>query len=353
MRQLWVYSIFVVLLASLAPTAAAEARSIAPDGGTVTVKPSATSLGRMEGQDVRISGKRFKVSGGLFSFDRLADEGGGTIRTRGRMRLRRGRLKVDIRDIQITLAGEVASGRYVNGRLTGVIRGVRYPLGVLISRRYRVSPGRFDGLEWMLSPTLTGNLNRLLQAPAFTNLETFATLVGRDISKLLRFSGGRANLSLSDETRAAFLNAGATITPLSGSGGNGGLSSPFTLPITGQRLDLVTLRGSITLNGGLRFTAPPGGSFGGRESFDMPAATISALEDGYAISGAGLHMFSALEDSDTSLDRSSKTYRHVGLALQFARPAADLIAPALGLTPGELIALPKGRLDIDGTLSAK
>jgi hypothetical protein len=348
MRLLRVYLLAFGALAALVIPAAASARSVSPDAGTITLKPSAVARGRMEGVNISLSGKRMRVSGGLWSFDRLADDGGGSLRTRGVLRFRRGRLKVDIHDLQITLARASGSGRYIDGRVSGRIVKVRYPLGVLVTRTYRSSAGRFDNLDFLLSPAVAGNVNRALQSPGLRAGETFATLVGRNISKKLSFDGGQARVSLSDPIVSAFATAGASVTPLPGTQGDGRVANPFRLPIGGGALDLVSLRGAIELGGGIRMSPPPGRTFGGLPVIDTGPMRIAAVEEGYVLSASsGLQLFSVIEDADTRFDRTTTAYKHIGLALQFTYPAAQLIAPALDMTPTQLLSLPKGQLDVD------
>jgi hypothetical protein len=355
MRRLQVLLIVLgTLTAMLVCAGAASARSTTPSAGTITLKLSAAARGRMDAVNVRVSGKRMRITRGAWSFDRLADDGGGTLSTRGRLRFRRGRIKVDIRDLQFSLVRDSGSGRYLNGMLSGKIGKTRYRLGQFVTRRYRSSPGRFDGLEILLSPTLTGNLNRALQAIALNSVEMFGTAVGRGITDKIAFAGGRVRVSLSDPTRQAFAGAGASITALPEATGAGAAVNPFSMPVNGDNIDLVTQRGQIALQGGLRFGAPPGGSFGGSPIVDATGLKVTATEDGYLLSTSkGLSVFSAIEDSDSTFDRTSKVYRHTSLALQFTYPAAELFAPALGMTAPQLLALPKGQIDIEATLAGR
>jgi len=352
MRQLWGVQglCLAAIVTATALPADAGARTVLPNAGTVTLNVSAVARGRLDGVDVRVSGKRSRVTGGSWSFDRLADDGGGTLRLKGTLKFRRGRLKVDVRDFQFALARNSGSGRFADGHLSARVGKSRFRVGSLITRRYRSTPGRFEGLSVVFSPAFVGALNRLLQARAFDTHDTFGSFVGRAITQNITFTGGRASVAFSDETRAAFGRMGASITPLDGATGDGSLANPFVFPITGRRLDVVSLKGGITFGGGLRFTAPAGQTFGGAPSLDLAAAEIGVLDDAYLVRSPSLDFLSAFADGDTSQDLTSRRYRHTGLAVQFTRPVADRIAPALGMTPAELIQLPKGQLDIDGTL---
>ncbi len=328
----------------------ADARTISPTAGTVSVKISAVARGRLDGGNVRVTGARSRVAGGSWSFDRLADDGGGTLKLKGTLKLRRGRLKMHLRDLRISLARNSGSGRYADGTLSAIIGKSRFRIGALTTQRYHTQPGRFEGLQIRFSPAFIGAANRALQVRAFDTHDTFGSLVGRDITQKVTFTGGQIRVAFSEETRAAFGRAGASIVAVDGAKGDGSRFNPFVIPITGQRLDLVSFAGAISLGGGLRLTAPPGQTFGGSPTLDFIGGRIGVLDDAYILRAPSLDFFSAFADGDTGFDISARRYRNTGLAVQFARPAADRIAPALGITPAELIQLAKGQLDIDGTL---
>lgn len=335
---------------ALVPASPAAARTVSPTAGTVTLKISAAAQGRMDAVNTRVTGKRSRVVGGSWSFDRLADGGGGTLRLKGTMAFRRGRLKLVVRDIHLALAPDSGSGRFQNGTISGRVGKSRFRLGSLVTRRYHTTPGRFEGLAIAFSPAFGGAVNRALQARALDARDTFATLVGRDMTQNVTFTGGHVRLALSDETRAAFGRVGATILPINGASGDGSRFNPFVFPISGRRLDLVSYKGGITFGGGLRFTAPPGQTFGGAPALDLAGSDIGFLDDAYVLRSSTLDFFSAFADADANLDLTSTRYRHTSLALQFTRPAADRLAPALGMTAAELIQLPKGALEVDATL---
>ena len=177
---------------ALAPTAAADARSISPGqrhGDGEARRRVARSDGGRERHASAASGSR--VSGGLWSFDRLADEGGGT---HAHARPAAAAPRSPARSTSAT--SDRARGRLGRAGATSTAASAGASGSALPARRaglaaYRSSPGRFDGLELIFSPAVAGNLNRGCRRRRSPTSETFGRSSGATSAKLLRFSGGR------------------------------------------------------------------------------------------------------------------------------------------------------------------
>jgi len=332
-----------------APAQALDATDFRLTDGTVRLVLSAAATGRLSAGDTTVTGRTLPIRSGLWSFDRLADGGGGTLDLGGALVIRRGKARVALTSVRLAIAQDAGSKRFESGRISAKIGPIRYPLGTLRTRRYRTTTGRFRGVDVILSPAAVGALNGAMGVRAFRSGDRLGEFRGVDMTQRLRFSGGEATLAFSEPLRQAFRSAGASIFGFDSTEGDGSSAAPFRLPVRGRSLDLVTGAGTFTLGGAVRLLAPQGRLFGTAPFVDLDDLVLRFRSGGYDVVDALGRTLLTMRGS--ALRRTPSRVTHSGLAVAFTGQAAELLAPTLGLTVQQFLALPPGTAGITTTIA--
>jgi hypothetical protein len=319
--------IAVATAGTFAVTASAHAATVELDSGSTKLKLDRGTARALDALGVAVSpvgparaaggGVRFPISGGAIN----PATGAGVIEHSGALQLRAGSTRVRL------VEPRIAVGK--RARLSVSVGGKRLHAFLLSLRRAKVTrrglDTRISRVRVLLSAKGAAALNRAFGVHAFTRGLPIGTATVNAKPAQLAFRGGNTALALDPGTAAALTSLGVTAAPAAPATARADGSLAF--PITGGKVDIKTLAGSIRHSGGI--TLSKGSTQVTVKRFVIETAPAPKLT---AAVGSGRIDLATLDLGAAQTSLAGRRVTVSGVVAKLTQPAADALNQAFGTT---------------------
>jgi hypothetical protein len=277
--------------------------------GTTTLKLDAGVAKALKSAGVKVSGTRYKITGGSL------DGATGTIRHSGTLRLRAGARSLSASAFTVKLGkSSTLSGRVGKARVT---------LLKLDTSRAKIARNGLDyritGVRVALTAAAAKALNATFHTTLFKTGLRLGTVAVTAKPKTIGLTGGATTVTLDQGAANALQSLGISAAPIG--------SDSLAFPITGGKLDAKTFAGTIRHSGGIALTK--GSTTVQLTDFEIGIDDTPELT---ALVGGSRVPILSVDLSGLKSDVSDGTITLTGAALKLTAPAAGALNQAFGTT---------------------